>query len=758
MDNFVRRLLQASVAMALTAAVAQPSMAQGTRKQLKTANKFFDQENYRAAIPYYEQVLAKDPNNALALFRAGISYMSFDKEKASDYIYKAQKLKPKVSKDVEYWLGRVDHLNYNFDEAIAHFQAYNATLKKKDTRKAQLAQLIQHAKNAKIQFNSPKDIFVKNLGPTVNTSYSEHSPVISADDKVLLFTSRSGEARGADPNNTTPSGKQKVAADGEYYEDIYESKRLGEDEWEKPRSLSGALNGKGHDASIQVFDNDTKLLMYRNDENGDIFYSEKTGADWSEPKKLNGNINSKAFESDAYITPDGLTIYFSTSKYSEDNTLDIYYATRQPGGDWGPAKSIGNQINTKYDDDSPYISRDGKTMYFASRGHNTMGGYDIFKSSWDEAARAWGRPENMGYPVNTPDDDTYYRLSPDGSYAYLSSYRIGGYGEKDIYTINYIKNVNIKGKVFSSRDSTTVIPGVELVFNGQTASKEVISFRDVTKPDSGNYQVNVLSGRSYQVALSKDGKNITTEEFAVPVVTNDSTTITKNFYIPYVDTTSLAGVNMKPIYFDTDKYNLRPESVKQLNNVAGIMKSNPGLNISIEGHCDSRNTDEYNMVLGQNRANSAFNYLKKNGVGDTRMVTVSYGERRPAAPNDSPENMQLNRRVEFKPILKEGQTINDVMTAPGGGASTNTTTTGTTTTTTGTSTRTTAPLQPGKTKAKTADGTKVKTKVDEDSDKVKVKTKGADDSKTKTTTKNGELDGKAKDAAGDKTKVKTKTE
>ena len=149
MDNFVRRLLQASVAMALTAAVAQPSMAQGTRKQLKTANKFFDQENYRAAIPYYEQVLAKEPNNALALFRAGISYMSFDKEKASDYIYKAQKIKPKVSKDVEYWLGRVDHLNYNFDEAIAHFQAYNATLKKKDTRKAQIGQLIQHAKNAK---------------------------------------------------------------------------------------------------------------------------------------------------------------------------------------------------------------------------------------------------------------------------------------------------------------------------------------------------------------------------------------------------------------------------------------------------------------------------------------------------------------------------------------------------------------------------------------------------------------------------------
>jgi tetratricopeptide (TPR) repeat protein len=206
MDNLVRRLLKASCALALTAAVAQPALAQSTRKQLKTANKYFDQENYRASIPFYEQVLAKDPNNALALFRAGIAYMSFDKEKASDYIYKAQKLKPKVSKDVEYWLGRVDHLNYNFDEAIQHFQAYNTTLKQKDTRKKELAQLIQHSKNAKVQFNSPKDIFVKNLGPTINTQYSEHSPVISNDDKMLLFTSRGENVTGAGGTNTKSKG------------------------------------------------------------------------------------------------------------------------------------------------------------------------------------------------------------------------------------------------------------------------------------------------------------------------------------------------------------------------------------------------------------------------------------------------------------------------------------------------------------------------------------------------------------------------
>ncbi|WP_216725986.1 OmpA family protein [Hymenobacter siberiensis] len=748
MDNLSRRLLQASCAVALTAAIASPAQAQSTRKDLKTGNKFFEQENYRAALPYYEKVLAKDPNNAKALFNAGISYMSFDKEKASDYIYKAQKLKPKVSKDVEYWLGRVDHLNYNFDEAVAHFQAYNATLKKNDQRKEELAQLIQHSKNAKVQFNSPKDIFVKNLGPTINTQFSEHSPVISSDNKMLIFTSRGENVTGA-TGKVSDKKNKSVAADGEYYEDIFEAARVDDENWQKPRSLSGVLNGKGHDASIQLFDNDTKMLMYRNDNNGDIFVTDKSGGDWTAPKALDGNINSKAFESDAFITPDGLTIYFSTGKYSEDGTLDLYTSTRtSTGSDWGTARSLGANINTKYDDDSPYLSKDGKTLYFSSRGHNTMGGYDIFKSDYDEAGRKWGPAQNMGYPVNTPDDDSYYRLSPDGSYAYLSSYRIGGYGEKDIYTINYIKNANIVGKVFSSKDSTTVIPGVELVFSGSQADKTALSFRDVTKPD-GAYQVAVLSGRTYQVAVSKDGKPIETQEFAVPVSTNDSTTITKNFYINYVDTTQTNMFATKNIYFDTDKYKLRPESITTLKEISQVLMANPGINISVEGHCDSRNTDEYNMVLGQNRANAAFNYLKKQGIAEARMTTVSYGERRPAAPNDSPENMQLNRRDEFKVVLKEGEAM-PTMTAPT--SATDTGMSGSTTTTTTTA----APLSPGKSKVKLADGTKVKTKVDEDSDKVKVKTKGSAGEKSKTVTKNGELDAKAKDANGKKTKVKAK--
>jgi len=212
------------------------------------------------------------------------------------------------------------------------------------------------------------------------------------------------------------------------------------------------------------------------------------------------------------------------------------------------------------------------------------------------------------------------------------------------------------------------------------------------------------------------------------------------------DTTNTAFARgLKPIYFDTDKYKLRAESIKTLNATSAILKANTGVNISIEGNCDSRNTDEYNMVLGQNRADAAKNYLVKQGVSASRLTTVSFGERKPVAPNDSPENMQLNRRDDFRVVLKEGEKM-PVMQP-----------TTTTTTVIAVPVTPARPL-PGKSKVKMADGTKVKTKVDEDSDKVKVKTKGAAGEKSKTVSKDGELDSKAKDASGEKAKVKAKAE
>lgn len=665
MNHLAKSFSRFSLLLALCCLLAaSAASAQSTRKLLRTANKMFDKENYRDAIPYYEQVLQQDPENAKALYYAGISYMTFDKEKAADYLYRAQKLKPNVDRDLQYWLGRADHINYRFDDAIQHYEAYMPEIRKRNVeRKEEVAQLIQYSKNAKREVANPKDVFVKNLGGDVNTAYSEHSPVISSDYNYLLFTSRSENVTGG-----------QEARDGEYYEDIFETNRTGEDSWEQPRIVPGALNSAGHDASIQLFDNDTKLLLYQSVNNGDIMVSERQAdGSWGAPKSISDKVNTRDFESDAYITPDGQTLFYSTSHYSENGDLDIYMVKRNKSGTWGTPKSLGKTINTNFDDDSPYLAADG-TLYFASRGHNSMGGYDIFSAKYDSVARRWARPVNLGSPINTPDDDTYYRLAPDGSYAYLSSYRIGGYGEKDIYTINYIKNTALKGQVLTQNDSIP-LPGVELIFNGLQADKRPISYRDVSKPDSATYNVQVLSGRPYQVQLSLDGEVLDTQEFEVPVVLDDTTVISQNFYIMMEDTTAariagvpvdslrsgvrpgtrMANVTMENIYFATDKYELRPESIEELDQIAEIMKANPNLNISIEGHTDSRASDAYNMTLGQNRADAAFDYLVSKGISPKRMVTVSYGEKRPAVPNTSADNMQLNRRTMFKVLPREDQ-------------------------------------------------------------------------------------------------------
>ncbi|MFD2513686.1 OmpA family protein [Pontibacter locisalis] len=659
--------------------LAFTASAQGVRGNLRAANKYFEQENHREAIPYFEKVLAKDPDNVKALYRAGISYMAFDKEKSIDYLDRAQELNPKVDRELQYWLGRVYHINYLFEEAITYFQGYKKTLSKREVeRLAHVDQLIQHAENAKAEVSNPKDVFVKNLGGTINTAYSEHSPVISSDYNYLLFTSRGEKATGG-----------KEAVDGEFYEDIFETRRIAGDKWETTRVVPGALNSVGHDASIQLFDNDRKMLLYRanKDNNSDIMVSERQkDGSWGAPKSISDKVNTRDFESDAFITPDGNTLYYSTTHYSKKGDLDIYVVKRNKDGSWEDPQSVGDMINTPFDDDSPFLAKDG-TLFFSSKGHNTMGGYDIFSSTYDSVAMRWSTPVNLGTPINTPDDDTYYRISPDGSYAYLSSYRIGGYGEKDIYTINYFKTVEVKGQLYTKADST-LAPEVELVFRSTRANRQPLEYRVYTSPDSATYTVHVLSGRTYEVEALKDGKQIAAMELEVPMVLKDSAIVMQDLQLPESeirfnivaapDTAAIAQgaqtagkltpdtFEIENLLFTTDSYALKPESKEKLNEVARILKLKPEMRISIEGHTDSKASSSYNTTLSRKRTNAAYTYLVKQGVAPEQMSKASYGKSRPLLPNDSLENRRQNRRVEIKVIrVEEGElSRNKEATAP----------------------------------------------------------------------------------------------
>jgi hypothetical protein len=529
---FKAKLPQALLITFLLSFFLIPASGQSVRKNLRTASKYYSKERHREAIPYFERVLQKDPNNTTALYKASISYMAFDKEKSIDYLDRLNELNPKFNKELKYWLGRVYHINYLFDEAIAHFEAYKSTLPSRDSyRRDHVDQLIQHANNAKIEVANPKDVFVKNLGSTINTSYSEHSPVLSSDYNYLLFTSRGEKATGGEE-----------AEDGEFYEDIFETRRIAGDQWEVTRVVPGALNSVGHDASIQLFDNDTKMLLYRSDKNNnsDIMVSElQVDGTWGTPKSISDKVNTRDFESDAFITPDGNTLFYSTNHYSRNGDLDIYMVKKNKNGNWGNPESLGNVINTPYDDDSPFLSKDG-TLYFSSKGHNTMGGFDIFSSKYDSVAKKWSKPVNLGTPINTPDDDTYYRISPDGTYAYLSSYRIGGYGEKDIYTINYIKNIEVQGQLIA-KQGTKILSDVELIFRSVQADGKPLVYRYYLVPGSAAFTVNILSGRTYDVEVLKDGKQVAILELDVPMALKESTTLRHDLYMEKDKTSTLTS-------------------------------------------------------------------------------------------------------------------------------------------------------------------------------------------------------------------------
>ncbi|MDQ3292270.1 MAG: hypothetical protein M3Q05_13365 [Bacteroidota bacterium] len=497
--------------------------AQSPKSLMNMGDKFFVLKNYRAAIPYYEQILDENSDYPEALFKAGVCYLALDKDKASDYLYKAQRLLPNVSPDIEYWLGRVDHVNYRFEDAIQHFELYANTLSKKSPVRKEIARLQEQCRFADKMVRNPKDLFVRNLGPTINTPFSDHNPVISQDGETLIYTTRSSNFT----NSHSTSG-------GEFNEEIVEANHLETNEWTTPRSLSPNLNNKGQLASIQLYDNDKKLLLYRPTDKGDIYYSIKNNQDWSDPQKITGNVNTKGSETDAFITADGSPIYFSTNHYSKTEDKDLYVSKKNAQGEWSKPENLGKNINTSYDEESPFLTLDGKTMYFTSRGHNSMGGSDVFVSHFEPNSQTWSKPENMGYPINSPDDDTYFRLNADGTMAYLSSYRMGGYGEKDIWSIDLSKTVVVRGQL-SDRAVGSSTSEIEVVFSSKPKNNKMLSFSATLAPGAKSFELPVQSGRTYQVTFSNNGQIFATQQCEVPATAAENVVVEKVFSLPIID-------------------------------------------------------------------------------------------------------------------------------------------------------------------------------------------------------------------------------
>lgn len=651
------------------------------QKQIKEGDKFFEDKIpiYDQALEYYLSANEFNPNNALLNYRIGKCYLrTVQKPKSLKYLEKARVLNSKVEPDLIYLLARSYHLNLQLEKAIETFEYYKGSLSPKELSEQgdKVDKKIEECYTAIEMINNPVRVFMDNLGRSVNTKYPEYAPYINADETIIMFTSSR--------NNTT--GGKIDDQDMKFFEDIYVSKRSG-NQWRESYNPGKPLNTDSHDAIVGVSPDGKHALIYKGEDNGgDIFECriDEEGK-WGNPKRLPKEINTKYHESSASFSPDMEMLYFVSDKPGGFGGKDIYRTSLRIKGnreklDYEDAINLSAVINTPYDEEGVFMDVEGKTLYFSSKGHKTMGGYDVFKTTFENGR--WTKPINLGYPINTADDDIFFSFSRDGRHAYYSSFDPDGFGDRDIFMITLLgpeKEVMfmedydhlafntvlikenlmldkvevkesqitiIKGKVM---DAITLDPlgGVPVEIYDNALGRMISSFESNTR--TGEYMVSLPSGRNYGFSAKAKDYLYHSENLIIP----PATTVQEIYMDMLLHKVKVGSkIILKNIFFDFDKTTLRPTSTAELNRLTKMLNDIPTLKIEISGHTDNVGSDEYNKTLSEGRAKAVVDYLIGNNIESSRLTYAGYGETQPIESNETDEGRQMNRRTEFKVLSK----------------------------------------------------------------------------------------------------------
>jgi outer membrane protein OmpA-like peptidoglycan-associated protein/tetratricopeptide (TPR) repeat protein len=647
---------------------------------------YLEVENYRKALPVLLEMFEMDKKNANTAFTIGNCYMNTQNEKPRAIPY-FEAAKEKLT--VEYivgdfkekgaplevirFLGQAYHVNYEFEKALEEYKTYRSILNKKNSEYWEaVTHDIRMSRNATDFISKPVNVLIESAG-ILNTNYSEYRPKVNAEETFLYFTTR------------RKGGSELLDDEGRYFEDIYYSvKENGE--WTEPVRMSDSVNTDSHDACLYVSPDGQMMYVYQfeggADAGGSIYESKLIGSEWTKPEKLIADINSRYWETDASLNTSGNIIFFTSDRpggTGEDNR-DIWMMKKLPTGAWAKIQPLPTTINTPYDEESPYLHPDGKTLYFSSKGHNSMGGYDVFKTELLDDG-SWSEVTNLGYPVNTTGDDVFYFPSVDGKRAYFSSFRDGGKGEQDIYILTYEK---------ADSRGLSIYKGVSKDEEGNVIKDLVIKIVDVNTGEKlGEYRPNketgkflfvLEAGKAHEIKYEANNNIVTEvvhgEEDGVIIVVKevteeDGVLVIRNFgkdTIPdvaivvdtvmtqtEVNTTLNSGdmLAINSIMFVYGQVKLLEESQPELDKIVNYMKEYKDAKLVINGHTDSKGKAAYNRRLSAARAHKIRSYLRNEGIKNSRMETHGYGESEPIADNqnadgsDNPSGRQKNRRVEF---------------------------------------------------------------------------------------------------------------
>jgi hypothetical protein len=511
--------------------LAQQGDNKGSNHYLFTQANLMMHERYTdSALKTFLLIYKTDPDNANVCYYIGQLLLETPAHKADALTYLEKAASKVITKYIPddpyersappptyYYFARALHLNYQFSDAIVNFNIFKKLLSKNDARQKDIDYWIQCCNNGTELMKTPVDCKIINIGDSVNSKYPDNSPVISVDEQELIFTSR----RPGGMNDSTVKD-----SNGFYNEDIWMSYARNDGGWTKAKPVN-TINTGGNDAAISLSPDGTQLILYRDDGkggNGSLYASNLKGLQWGYTNTIDsaspGAINSSGMSNpSACLSPDGMTLYFSSNRAGGMGGTDLYKISISDSGKWGQPVNLGPNINTEYDEDAPFIHSDDSTMFFSSKGHNTMGGYDVFMAKLDSGG-IWGHVQNMGYPINTPDDDINFSLSADGRRAYYSSIQKGGYGEKDIYEVIFNNPVPVKrvavlvGYIHTPDNSP--LPNDILVSTGQTPVNAKTLIKTKVNPKTGKFLQVLRPNVTYNVVISSQGKDVFNQNFYLP--------------------------------------------------------------------------------------------------------------------------------------------------------------------------------------------------------------------------------------------------
>jgi len=600
------------------------------------ADNFRVRRQYAQAVDLLLQALEKDRRFEEAYFRLGITWKAMhDYRKANEILLKGLELVSDEKKKKAFYFELGDNFlrvgNYN-----QSLQFLNLYLQSELLNKARLEQAQLWKRNAEYGLKHSKDASgyeAKPLSDSINAFTMQYFPVLTADEQEMIFTRRLGTK-------------------DEHDEDLVISKRKEDGTWSKPTSLSEKINSAYNEGTCAISADGrtlifTSCLGRKGYGNCDLFLSRKNGEEWTAPVNMGPQVNSAAWESQPSLSADGRTLYFVSDRRGGEGNRDIYFAYLLDDGKWTKAENMGDIINTPFDEISPFIHANGRTLYFTSNGRPGFGGYDIYKSERENGQ--WGDPENYGSPVNTYEDQFSFFITANGEKGYYSHEEGFNQNATKIYEVVIPEEMRekhrggvVRGIVRDKRTKNLLKASVELF---DLAAGELVA-KVSSDSVSGRYMMVLPEGFEYALYVSKPGYLFQSLHFNDEQQGPDAVVID----IDLEPVKAGASMILNNIFFETDKYDLKPNSLTELNKVVRFLKESTSVKIEIAGHTDNVGAEDYNKQLSLKRANAVAEYLIRSGVKEEQVTQKGYGASNPIRPNDSDVNRGFNRRIEIRVI------------------------------------------------------------------------------------------------------------